>query len=69
MDTKLRELPVEECIKILERPWDSIADGRNALPVTAAQEAELDRRLNSYDVDKNRGRPVADVLADIRRRL
>lgn len=69
MDTKLRERPAEDCTGLLECPWGNIADARNAPPVTAEQEAELDRRLNAYDVDKNRGRPVADVLADIRRRF
>lgn len=69
MNAKLRELPVEERIKLVEDLWDSIAEDRKALPVTAEQKAELDRRLEVYEVDKNRGRPAADVLADVRRRL
>jgi putative addiction module component (TIGR02574 family) len=69
MNAKLRELPVEERIKLVEDLWDSIAEDRKALPVTAEQKAELDRRLEAYEVDKNRGRPAADVLADVRRRL
>jgi integrase len=43
------------------------ADGQGALPITADQRAELDRRLNAYAVDKNRGRPAADAVRDIRR--
>ena len=31
--------------------------------------AELDRRLDAYEIDKNPGRPAADVVADIRQRL
>ncbi|MGC8519119.1 MAG: addiction module protein [Steroidobacteraceae bacterium] len=69
MNAKLRELPVEERIKLVEDLWDSIADDRKALPVTPEQRAELDRRLAAYEIDKNRGRPAADVLADVRRRL
>lgn len=69
MNAKLRELPVEERIKLVEDLWDSIAEDRKALLVTPEQRAELDRRLAAYEVDKNRGRPAADVLADVRRRL
>jgi putative addiction module component (TIGR02574 family) len=69
MNANLRELPVEERIKLVEDLWDSIAEDRKALPVTQEQKAELDRRLKAYEVDKNRGRLAADVLADVRRRL
>lgn len=69
MNANLRQLPVEERIKLVEDLWDSIAEDRNALPVTPEQRAELDRRLAAYEIDKNRGRPAADVLTDIRRRL
>ena len=69
MNAKLRELPVEERIKLVEDLWDSIAEDRKALPVTPEQKAELERRLKAYEVDKNRGRLATDVLADVRRRL
>jgi len=62
MIDNLRELPVEERIKLVEDLWDSIAEDRKALPVTSEQKAELDRRLKAYEVDKNRGRLAADVL-------
>jgi putative addiction module component (TIGR02574 family) len=69
MNANLRELPIEERMKLVEDLWDCIAEGRKALPVTPEQMAELDRRLKAYEVDKNRGRLAADVLADVRRRL
>ena len=69
MNAKLRELPVEERIKLVEDLWDSIAADRKALPVTPEQRAELDRRLEAYETDKNHGRTAADALADVRRRL
>lgn len=69
MSVKLRELPVEERIKLVEDLWDSIAADRKALPLTPEQQAELDRRLEAYEVDKKRGRTAADVLIDVRRRL
>jgi len=67
MNGDRRELPIEERVELVER--DSIAKDRKALPVTAEQRDELDRRLAAYEIDTNRGRPAADVLADVRRRL
>jgi putative addiction module component (TIGR02574 family) len=69
MNAKLRELPVEDRIKLVEDLWDSIAADRKALPVTAEQKAELDRRLDAYELDQNSGRLASDVVADVRRRL
>ena len=60
MNAKLQELSVEERIRIVEDLWNSIA---------ADQKAELDRRLDAYEVDGNRGRLAADAVADIRRKL
>jgi putative addiction module component (TIGR02574 family) len=69
MEKKLQQLTVEERIKLVEDLWDSIAADQGALPITADQRIELDRRLNTYAVDKNRGRPAAEAVRDIRRRL
>jgi putative addiction module component (TIGR02574 family) len=69
MNANLRQLPVGERIKLVEDLWDSIAEDRKALPVTPEQKAGIDRRLATCEIDKNRDRPAADVLAEIRRRL
>lgn len=69
MSTKLRDLPLDERIRVVEDLWDSIAADQTALPLTADQKAELDRRLDDYEVDGISGRLAADVLADIRRKL
>ncbi len=69
MNTKLKELPVEERIKLVEELWDSIAYDQKALPLTAEQKAELDRRLDAYELDSNSGRLAADSIAEIRRKL
>jgi len=69
MNAKLRELPLDERIKLVEDLWDSIAADQRALPLTPAQQAELDRRSDAYELDKNPGRHAAEVLADIRRKL
>ncbi|MBI3563267.1 MAG: addiction module protein [Gammaproteobacteria bacterium] len=69
MNTKPQHLPLEERIKLVEDLWDSIAADQQALQLTDEQKAELDRRLDAYDIDKNRGRLVTDVMTDIRRKL
>ncbi len=69
MNSKLRGLPVQEKIQLVEDLWDSIAADQQALPLTDEQKDVLDRRLDAYEADKNRGRPAADAVADIRRNL
>ncbi|MDA1107852.1 MAG: addiction module protein [Proteobacteria bacterium] len=69
MNTKPQQLPVEERIKFVEDLWDSIAADQQALQLTAEQKAELDRRLDAYEMDKSHGRPATDAMADIRRKL
>jgi putative addiction module component (TIGR02574 family) len=69
MNDKLQQLPIDERIKLVEAIWDSIAADQHPLSLTADQKAELDQRLDACAVDGNRGRPAADVVADIRRRL
>jgi putative addiction module component (TIGR02574 family) len=65
----LTKLPVEERIRIVEDLWGSIAHDQKALPLTADQKVELDRRLNTLKADGNLGRPAAEVISDIRNRL
>jgi putative addiction module component (TIGR02574 family) len=69
MDTKLQELPVEERIRIVEDLWDSIAAEQKSVRLTSEQRTELDRRMDTYEADGNRGRLAEDVVADIRRKL
>jgi putative addiction module component (TIGR02574 family) len=69
METNLPQLTVDERIKLVEDLWDSIAADQGTLPITADQRTELDRRLNAYAFDKNRGRLAADAARDIRRQL
>lgn len=69
MNIKLQELPLEERIRLVEDLWDSIAADQQALRLSTEQKAELDRRLDAYEVDRNPGRLATDALADIRRKL
>lgn len=69
MNANLHKLPVDERIRLVEDLWDSIAADQSALPLTEEQRAELDRRLDAYESDRRAGRPAADVISDIRKRL
>ena len=69
MNTKLSKLPVDERIKLVEELWDSIASDQKALPFTDEQKAELDRRLDAYETDGNRGRLATESITEIRRKL
>jgi putative addiction module component (TIGR02574 family) len=69
MNAKLSKLPIDERIKLVEELWDSIASDQKALPLTDEQKAELDRRLDAYEADGNRGRLATETITDIRRKL
>ena len=69
MNTKLSELPVDERIKLVEELWDSIAADQDALPLTKEQKAELDRRLDAFEMDRNDGRLAAVAIANVRSKL
>ncbi|MBD2859236.1 addiction module protein [Spongiibacter sp. KMU-158] len=69
MDISLKNLPVEERLRLVEELWDSIAQDQAALPLSPEQAVELDRRLYTFELDHDLGRPAKDVLTDIRKRL
>jgi putative addiction module component (TIGR02574 family) len=66
---RLFELPIEQRIDLVEALWDSIAADQGALPLTPQQRAELDRRLDAYELDGDPGRPADEVITKIRNRL
>lgn len=64
----LDKLAIEERLALLDELWDSVATSASATPpLTPEQLAELDRRLDALDASGDRGRPVAEVMAEIRR--
>ena len=69
MIANLHELPIRERIQLVEDLWDSIAAEQSALPMTDEQKAELDRRLDAYELDGNKGRLAGEAIANIRKRL
>ncbi|GMV93596.1 MAG: hypothetical protein AMXMBFR82_33740 [Candidatus Hydrogenedentota bacterium] len=69
MNPNLYDLPLNERIQLVEDLWDSIAAEQHALELTREQQIELDRRLDAYEVDRNPGRPAAEAIAAIRRKI
>jgi putative addiction module component (TIGR02574 family) len=69
MDINLEQLPVEERIRLVEDLWDSIASDQKVLSLTVEQVAELDRRLDAFATDGNLGRPAAESISELRKRL
>ncbi len=62
----LEQLSLAERILIVEEIWDSIAAEQASLPVTGAQQAELDRRLDAYRASPAQGASWEDVKKHIR---
>ena len=62
-------LSVEERLTLVEDLWDSIAEENAATSLTAAQTAELDRRLADYKANPDNIIPWEDVKASITARL
>ena len=60
---RLRALSVAERLQLVEDLWDSIAQEApdEALPVTPALAAELDRRAAEHAADPGAARPWAEV--------
>jgi putative addiction module component (TIGR02574 family) len=58
-------LTVDERVELAEELWASVAEVQAALPLTAAQAEELDRRVEEYRQDRNPGTPWREVLKKI----
>jgi putative addiction module component (TIGR02574 family) len=65
-------LSIPERLKLVEDIWDSIAEEANAnpdaLPLTAAQRAELDRRVADADAHPDEGVSWETIRKDLLRR-
>ena len=62
-------LSVEERLALVEELWDSIAESSGDLPLTDAQQAELDRRLVEHEANPDDVVPWEDIKAWIDPRL
>lgn len=64
----IASLTPEERLLLLEELWDSLAAKPETIPLTDAQRAELDRRLDELEAEGPVGIPWEEVLSRIRRR-
>lgn len=62
-------LSVDERLDLMDRIWASLSSNPEAIPVPDWHLAEIARRAASFAADGNRGRPIEEVVADIKRRL
>ena len=56
----IESLTPEERLRLLEKLWDSLSD--SDVPLTDAQRAELDRRLDEMEREGPTGIPWEEVL-------
>lgn len=64
-----RHLSIDERLQLVEDIWDSIAQDANlraeALPLSNAQRAELERRVADADANPDEGIPWEKVRSDL----
>ena len=63
---ELSRLTPPERLALISQLWDSLQSDQ--LPLTAAQQAELDRRLETLDQDRREGITWAALQAELERR-
>lgn len=68
LEAEFRALSPAERILLVEELWDRIADEPQSVPVTPAQRAELDRRLDALEKNPDAGRPWSEVRDELLRR-
>jgi len=66
---RIRDLPLDERLRLVEDIWDSIAEEQEALPISEAQRRALDKRLETYRLTNDRGVPAAEAIERIRAEL
>ena len=66
---KIESLSKDERLDLLERLWDSLSETPADVPVTPAQQAELDRRSGALDLDLATGRALGVPWDEVVRQL
>jgi putative addiction module component (TIGR02574 family) len=61
------QLPVAERLRLVEAIWDSIVESPEAVELTDAQRAELDRRWEAFEDNPSEGSPWPKVRARIQK--
>lgn len=63
MLAEIEKLSISERILLVEEIWDSIAASPDEVPVSQAQQEELDRRVQAYRENPEGGRSWDQVKA------
>lgn len=63
------DLSPEEHLQLLEEIWDRLSQQPANVPLSDAQRAELDRRLDALEEDVKAGRPLGRPWSEVRQRL
>lgn len=63
---ELVRLTPPERLALISQLWDSLEDAQ--LPLTTSQQAELDRRLDTFDEDRRKGVTWAALKAELEQR-
>jgi len=66
---RIESLSKDERLDLLERLWDSLSATPGDVPVTRAQQAELERRSDALDHDAAKGRPLGVPWDEVLRQL
>jgi putative addiction module component (TIGR02574 family) len=61
LKVEISQLSVAERIQLAEDLWDSILEHQEEIPLTEAQQKELDRRLENYEKNPNSGSTWQEV--------
>lgn len=67
-DSDIQQMTVDERLDLIAHLWDSLVDQGSPPNLTPAQEAELDRRIDAFEADPNRGAPWDEVKLRLRSR-
>jgi putative addiction module component (TIGR02574 family) len=66
---RIESLSKDERLDLLERLWDSLSETPADVPVTLAQQVELDRRSDALDRDLAKGRALGVPWDEVVRQL
>ena len=66
---KIREVPVEDRMRLVEDIWDSIAEEQGVPAISDEQGRELDRRLEAYRISNESRAPALEAIERIRAEL
>ena len=65
----IEKLSPDERLELLEELWDSLRREPSSVPMTQAQEEELDRRLDDLEADIESGAPLGIPWDEVLQRI